>query len=157
MPNQQYYNGAYMEETVHDLTTKIRQRKKSVTYTDKDYVEGSFNLRKYRSNNMHTLFYSNISEFAGNLEEFLMREHTKQLYTIYTSLVGSHNSSSMLMFRCCFMVVVFHSILGFMIELLIYFKFYHFHMWEVIQVKRVTIFCTNHGFLHYPNHLKHFL
>ena len=27
VPTQQYYNGAYMEETVHDLTTKTRQRK----------------------------------------------------------------------------------------------------------------------------------
>ena len=27
VPTQQYFNGAYMEETVHDLATKIRQRK----------------------------------------------------------------------------------------------------------------------------------
>ena len=27
LPTQQYYNGAYMDETVHDLTTKTRQRK----------------------------------------------------------------------------------------------------------------------------------
>ena len=46
VPTQPYYTGAYMEETVHDLTTKIRQRKKSITYTDKYYVEGSFNLKK---------------------------------------------------------------------------------------------------------------
>ena len=60
-----------MEENVHDLTTKIRQRKKSTTYTDKDFVKGSFNLKKYRSNNMHTFFYFNISEFSGNLEGML--------------------------------------------------------------------------------------
>ena len=35
VPTQQYYNGAYMEETVHDLTTKVTQRKKSMTTTDK--------------------------------------------------------------------------------------------------------------------------
>ena len=29
-------------------------------------------------------------------------------------------------------------------------------MWEVIQMKRVTNFCTNHGLFHYPNQLKHF-
>ena len=43
VPTQQYYNGAYMEETVHDIITKIRQRKKSMTNTDKYYVEGFFN------------------------------------------------------------------------------------------------------------------
>ena len=43
VPTQQYFTGAYMEETVHDLTTKTRQRKKSMTCTDKDIVEGSFN------------------------------------------------------------------------------------------------------------------
>ena len=36
-------------------------------YTDKEDVEGSFNLKTSRSNNMYTLFYSNISEFSGNL------------------------------------------------------------------------------------------
>ena len=43
VPNQQYYNGAYMEETVHDHAAKIRQRKISMTFTDKEEVEGSFN------------------------------------------------------------------------------------------------------------------
>ena len=71
VPTQHYYNGAYTEETVHDLTTKTRQRKKYMTYSDKDYVEGSFNLKKSRSNNMHTFFYCNMSEFAGNLEGIL--------------------------------------------------------------------------------------
>ena len=28
VPTQQYYNGAYMEETVHDINLKIRQRGK---------------------------------------------------------------------------------------------------------------------------------
>ena len=60
-----------MEENIHDITTKTRQRKIIMTYTDKYYVEGSFNLRKPRSNNMHTFFYSNISEFSGNLEGIL--------------------------------------------------------------------------------------
>ena len=66
MPTQQYFNGVYMEETVHDFTTKIKQREKYMTSTDKEEVEGSFNF-KNRSNNMHTFFYSNISKFAGNL------------------------------------------------------------------------------------------
>ena len=66
-PTQKYYTGAYMEETVHGITAKIMQRKISMTYTDKDYVEGYFNL-KSRSNNLHTFIYSNMSEFVGNLE-----------------------------------------------------------------------------------------
>ena len=40
-----------------------------MTCTDKDIVEGSFNLKKTGNNTMHTLFYFyNISEFAANLE-----------------------------------------------------------------------------------------
>ena len=62
---QQYFNGAYMEETVHDLTTKTRQRKKSMTYNEEEEFEGSFNLKNNGNNIMHTLFYSNISELAG--------------------------------------------------------------------------------------------
>ena len=34
-----------MEEDVHGLTIKIRQRKKSMTSTDKEEIEGSFNLK----------------------------------------------------------------------------------------------------------------
>ena len=68
VPTQRYFNGAYMEETVHGLTTKTRQRKKSMTSTDKGEVEGSFNLKKSRSNNMHTFFNYNTSEYSGYLE-----------------------------------------------------------------------------------------
>ena len=47
VPNQHYFNGAYMEETVHDISTKTRQRK-SMTSTNKEEVEGSFNLKIQR-------------------------------------------------------------------------------------------------------------
>ena len=66
VPTQQYFNGAYMEETVHDITTKMRQSKKSMTWTSKEEVEGHFNLTKPANNTMHTFFYSNISEFGGD-------------------------------------------------------------------------------------------
>ena len=49
-----------MEETVYDLTTKTKQRKKSMTSTYKEEVEGSFNLKTSRNNIMHTFFYSNM-------------------------------------------------------------------------------------------------
>ena len=38
-----------------------------MTSTDKEDYEGSFNLKTLRNNTIHTLFYSNISEFSGNL------------------------------------------------------------------------------------------
>ena len=38
-----------------------------MTYTDKDYVKVPFNQKQSRSNNIHTFFHSNMSEFAGNL------------------------------------------------------------------------------------------
>ena len=49
----------------------MRHRKKSITWKNKEEVEGYFNLKKPGNNTMHTLFYSNISEFAGNLEGML--------------------------------------------------------------------------------------
>ena len=68
MPTHQYFNGAYMAETFHDVTIKMRQRKKSMTWTSTEIVEGSFNLTKPGTNTMHTFFYSNISEFGGDFE-----------------------------------------------------------------------------------------
>ena len=60
-----------MEETVHDITTKMRQRKKSMTCTNKEMFEGTFNLTKPGNNNMRTFFYSNIYEFGENLERMM--------------------------------------------------------------------------------------
>ena len=42
-----------------------------MTSTDKLEVEGSFNLKTSRNNTMHIFFYSNISEFDGNLQGML--------------------------------------------------------------------------------------
>ena len=42
-----------------------------MTYTNKEDVEVSLNLKTYRSNDMHTFFDYNISEFAGYLEGVL--------------------------------------------------------------------------------------
>ena len=39
----------------------------------------------------------------------------------------------------------------------IYIKCYNVHMWEAIQLKIVTNFCTNHGLLRQPNQLKRLL
>ena len=63
-----------MEETVHDLTTKIIQRKKLITCTNKEEVEGSLNLTKPGNDTMHNFFNNNISEFCGNLEGMLDEE-----------------------------------------------------------------------------------
>ena len=60
-----------MKENVHGITTKMRQRKKSMTSTYKEEFEGSFNLKTSRDNTMHIFFYSNISEFPGNLQVIL--------------------------------------------------------------------------------------
>ena len=39
-----------------------------MTWTNKEKVEGSFNLKKPGNNTMHTFLNNNISEFGGNLE-----------------------------------------------------------------------------------------
>ena len=56
VPTQQYYNGAYMEETVHDIAKNIRKRKKPMTTTDKEDFEGSSNLKTFRHHAMYTFF-----------------------------------------------------------------------------------------------------
>ena len=72
-------------------------KKKSMKTIDKYVVQGSFKLKTYRHNIMYILFYSNIYEFAGNLEGILDKG-TKNKYRICTSLVVRNNSSSPLMF-----------------------------------------------------------
>ena len=73
-----------MEETVHDITTKIRQRKKSMTWTNKEEVESSLNLKKPGNNTMHTFFNNNISEFGGNLEGMLDQgNYRKKVQTMH--------------------------------------------------------------------------
>ena len=59
VPTHQYYNVSYTEETVHDIATKIRQRKKSMTTNDKDEVEGSFN-----SKNLDIILCIPLSEYG---------------------------------------------------------------------------------------------
>ena len=76
-----------MEETVHDLNTKIRQRKKSMTTSDKYEVEGYFNFKTSRNNIIYNLFYSNISEFSGKLEGMHAEVTYKHPYKICTNLV----------------------------------------------------------------------
>ena len=117
VPTQQYLNGSYMEEIVHDITTKMRQREKSMTWTNKEEVEGSFNSTKPGNNTMHTfkkiIYLSSVEIW----KVCWMRENTYQQYKICTKLVGRHNTSSLLMFQCWVMVVVFHNILSFMIPI----------------------------------------
>ena len=126
-----------------------------MTSTDKEEVEGSYNFKTFKSNTMHAFFYSNISEFSGNLQGML-NAGTLKKNRICTSLVGRHNYSSPLMYRCWFMVVVFHNIFSFMTGFK-NIRCYHIHIKEAIQVIRVANFCNNHGFLHYPNQLKYSL
>ena len=71
MPTQQYFNGAYMEEAVHDITTKIRQSKKTMACTNKEEVEGSFNKNISEANTIHDFFQYNIFELDRNLEGIL--------------------------------------------------------------------------------------
>ena len=53
------------------ISPKKQKKKKSMTSTNKYEVEGSFNSKTLKNNILHHLFYSNISEFAGNLQEII--------------------------------------------------------------------------------------
>ena len=125
-----------------------KQDKKSMKSTNKDSVDGYFNLTTPIHNIMHNLFYYNISEFAGNLQGILDEGTYKTTIQNMHKLGWKENYSSTLMYQCWVMVVVFHNILSFMKELKINIKCYHIHIWEAIQAKRFTNFCKNHGSLH---------
>ena len=94
---------------------------------------------------MHTLFYSNISEFSGNLEGMLDE------VTYKTTI---HNMHKLVWKAQCFKsadVSMLDHGCGVSQYPQFYdtnkkIKYHHIHMWEVIQVKRVTNFFTNHGF-----------
>ena len=47
---------------------KLDKEKKLMTNTDKEDVECPFNLKTTIHNTMYTFFYSNIFDFAGDLE-----------------------------------------------------------------------------------------
>ena len=94
-------------------------------------------IKKYRNNNMHTFFYYNISEFAGNLEGIIDEVTYKTTIQNMHKFVGRHNSSSQLIYQCWDMVVMFYNILSFMTKLKRNIKCYHIHMWEAILVKRL--------------------
>ena len=72
-----------MEETVHYITIKTRQRRKTMANTDKDAVKGSFNLKTPRHNIMHNLFYSDTSKFSGNFQGMLDEVTYKKIHTKY--------------------------------------------------------------------------
>ena len=50
-------------------------KQKSMTQTDKDKVEVSFNLKTSKNNVMPTFFYSNISEFP-EIFQLMLNEGT---------------------------------------------------------------------------------
>ena len=97
---------------------------------------------------MHTFFYNNISEFGGNLEGILDEGN-------YRSTVQNMHKIS---WKAQYFKSTDVSMLGHGFGVSQYPQFYdtnkknikcyHVHMWEAIQMKRVTKFCINHGLLH---------
>ena len=99
---------------------------------------------------MHILFYSNISDFAGNLEGML-DEGTCKTTVQNMHKLGSKSqlfkSADVLMLGHCCGVSQYPQF---------YFRiYYHVHMLEVIKVKCFTNFYNNHRLLNYPKKLRH--
>ena len=64
-PIKQYSNGAYMGETVDDITTKIWQRKNIWNLLILKNLRALIIFFFNGMNNLHTFFYHNIYKFAG--------------------------------------------------------------------------------------------
>ena len=88
-----------------------------MTTNDKYEVEGYFNSKTSRQNIMYTLFYSNIYQFAGNLEGIIDVGTYKTFIQNMQKLRWKEITSLLMMYQCWFTVVVFHNILNFMTEL----------------------------------------
>ena len=67
------------------ISPQKSDKSKLITTTDKDAVEGSFSFKTYRHNIVYNFVYSNISEFAGNLQVILDEGRYK------TSIQNIHN------------------------------------------------------------------
>ena len=93
---------------------------------------GDPSIKKNRRDNMHTFFYSNISEFFGNLLRMLDEGTYKR--TIYNKHKLVRKAQ---LFKSADISMLVHGCGAshysqFMIELKIYIKFYQNHTWEVI-------------------------
>ena len=105
---------------------------------------------------MHTLFYFNKSELAGNLEGMIDEG------TYKTTIHNMHKLGQ----KAKFFKSSDVSMLGHGCSVSQYPQFYdtikqikcyHIHIWGNIQAKRVTNSCANHEFLHQPNQMKFLL
>ena len=97
---------------------------------------------------MHTFFYSNISEFSGNLEGRLDEGKYRTIIQNMHKLgwkAQDFKSADVSMLGHGYGVSQYPQSYD---KNKIKFKCYHVHLWEAISVKRVASFCTNHGFLH---------
>ena len=118
-----------------------------MTTTDKDDVDGSFNLKKSRNNIMYTLFYSNIPEFVEKLEEMIDEVTYKTFIHNMHKLGWKENyfkSADVSMLGHGFGVSQYPQFYG-RTKII---KCYHVHMWEAIQVKRVANFRKKIVFFH---------
>ena len=70
VPSQQYFNGAYMEKPSIISPLNPDKGKNQWHVLVKNKLR-AYSIKNPGTNNIHTIFYSNISEFAGNLEEML--------------------------------------------------------------------------------------
>ena len=96
---------------------------------------------------MYNLFYSNISEFAVNLEGMLDEGKYKASIRNMHKLGWKENyfkSADVPMLGHGCGVSQYPQFYGRTKRI----KCYHIHTWEAIQVKRVTNFCKKIGFLH---------
>ena len=128
-----------------------------MTWTNKEEVEGSFNLTKPGNINMHNFLYNNISEFGGNLEGMLDE--------------GNYRSTVQNMHKFCWKAQYFKSadvsMLGHGCDVSQYPQFYdtNKNIYQMLPRPYVGSYSgekdrqifSNHILLHYPNRLKHLL
>ena len=97
---------------------------------------------------MYTFFYSNISEFVGDLEGMIDEGTYKTSIQNMHKLGCKADTSSTLMHQCCVMVVVFYNILRFMKKLKYISNVTTSICGNLFRWKGSPIFCKKVGLLH---------
>ena len=86
-----------MEETVYDITLKIRQRKIMRT-NSKDDIEGSFDKKTKRKNVVCNFLNTHLSQFYRNSEGMFDKGNYKKTIKNCTLLVLSINNLNLLIY-----------------------------------------------------------
>ena len=107
-----------MEETVHDISLKMIQRKKIMTTSSKEVVERYFNIQKRKF--LYVLLKIQIHHSFLEIRKGCLTRAIKKISKNCTLLIGRIITLILMMYTCWAMSVAFHNLHSSMTENLKY-------------------------------------